>query len=196
MASFMDLVGRLASQIPGAAQSRATHGPMLFTDSPLLMDVLAPGDWGATLGKASIVGPGSTKALDSGRPGDMQGVPRHEIVHQIMGDTKLAPEDLFKALPPDISERMRNHLTQNIPRNQWGQEIAARLGSSGVDYPGSDPRTTQAYTLGLSSEQAQQTWNTYLSLLSKQNPQMAAKLLRFSRPAYQSNEPQLAAQNK
>jgi hypothetical protein len=186
--SFLDLVSRLRGQagqsfmdllsrIPGAAQSRATRDPMLF-----LRGAQMPGYHGLTGFGASVIGPEVTEPLQAARPGQMQGTARHEVIHQILGGTKVPPAEFLKALPPDISELMRAALTKNFATDKWGEEIPAHLGSS-FDVPGSAYGTNQAYDLGLEPAQAQQAWNTYLSLLAKQDPSKAAKLLRFANPS-------------
>jgi len=181
------------------AYSRATRRPIIMAHSKEEMDKLAGGDYGATFlkpgdvgvgggplaqvvrkslreGPVSVVGPDVAAPMEPATPGKMQGTVQHEVIHQMLGETKVPTEKFLSALPPDIAEPMRAHLTKNFPKSKWGEEIPAHLGASGVVAPGSDPRVNQAETIGLSPEQAQKAWKVYLSLLAKQDPKKAAKL--------------------
>ena len=181
------------------AYSRTTHRPIIMAHSQEQMNELAGGDYGATFlkpgdvgvgggplaqvvrkslaeGPVSVVGPDVTAPMEPAAPGKMQGTVQHEVIHQVMGDTKVSTDKFLDALPAEIAEPMRAHLTKNFPKSKWGEEIPAHLGASGVHAPGSDPRINQAETIGLSPEQAQKAWKVYLSLLAKQDPKKAAKL--------------------
>jgi hypothetical protein len=189
---------------------------MIMAHSQQQMNQLDPNDWGGTYlkpgdtgigggplaqlvraqlpsGPASVISPLATGPMERPKQGEMQGVPRHEAIHQFLGDTKVSPDALLSQLPPNVAEAMRAHLTQNIPKSQWADEIAARLGSSGINAPGSDPRINQAETLGISPQQAQQAWSKYLSLLAKTDPTKAAKLMRYTGANQPSNSQYLAS---
>ena len=181
------------------AYSRTTHRPIIMAHSQEQMNELAGGDYGATFlkpgdvgvgggplaqvvrkslteGPVSVVGPDVTAPMEPSAPGKMQGTVQHEVIHQVLGETKVSSDKFLDALPSEIAEPMRAHLTKNFPKAKWGEEIPAHLGASGVNAAGSDPRINQAETIGLSPEQAQKAWKVYLSLLAKQDPKKAAKL--------------------
>jgi hypothetical protein len=198
------------------AYSRLTHNPMIMAHTSQQMSQLDPNDWGATFqkpgdvgigggplaqlvrsqlpsGPVSVVSPDATSPMEQPKQGGMQGVARHEAIHQFLGDSHVSPEALLSQLPPNVAEAMRAHLTKNVPKSQWADEIAARLGASGINAPGSDPRINQAETLGISPQQAQQAWPKYLSLLAKTDPAKAAKLMRYTGANQPSNSQYLAS---
>jgi hypothetical protein len=209
-------VGPQESPDYNLAYSRLSHDPMIMANSSQQMKQLDPNDWGATFqkpgdvgigggplaqlvrsqlpsGPVSVVSPDATSTMEQPKQGGMQGVPRHEAIHQFLGDSHVSADSLLSQLPQPVADQMRSYLTQNVPKSQWANEIAARLGSSGINAPGSDPRINQAETLGISPQQAQQAWSKYLSLLAKTDPAKAAKLMRYTGANQPSNSQYLAS---
>jgi hypothetical protein len=190
------------------AYNRFTRNPMIVSHDPSQMASLESGSFGSTFMQPGDVGVGHgplaqlvRQNLPSGpvtvlAPGTAdpftrtgltgQGVPRHETAHQILGDTQVPVQQLFSKLPPEIAQRIQN--------SGWpADEIGVRLAASTIADPSADPRTTQAYSIGLTPDEARQALNVWLSELAKIDPSKAAKMIRLTGVSPSQSNPQIAS---
>lgn len=215
--SLAMLVNKLRGQKPANysyAQTRLGRQPVIYSqDQSQFNQVDSPQDWGAAFSPTweqkaklrvdptsgplgdpvnALLGQGSPVSViapyqssKSGLPGDVtgtpSGVPLHESVHQFIGSDKLPLDALKASIDPQTMEKMRDALERmNTPGDKFGDEIPARLASG------------QYSSLGLSPEEGQQLWHTYLDLYQKMNPAKANRLRVYTKNRSVPVDPELS----
>lgn len=190
------------------AESRLSHGPVMMVQDPEQAKALMGEHFGEYLpsmdpvnvspmsnevrsqilqGKPPVViAPYQAPTYGpAGSKGTEPGVIRHEAVHQYLSGVKVSPQRLFAVtdkIDPLIKQRIGNQLTSmGYPTTDFGDEIASRLAAG------------QFSSLGLSPQQGEQVWRSWLSEMSKTDPAKASRLDMYTRSAHaailQSGEP-------
>jgi len=126
---------------------------------------------------------GRSKSGKGGRiveQGTPSGVPLHEAVHSYMGSDRVPVNLLFTKLEPDVRGRITDTLArQGYPVEAFVDEIPARLAAGQFD------------RLGLSREEGQKLWQTYLDMYTKMSPEKANRLRLYTKGRTGTVDPSL-----